>query len=109
MAFALQALESLREEGYYPFVAIFRWTYHEDQMMKEKLGLGMDYYFGEEIHRDYTTSYYCTGARTIVVTGFTKSNLALQRYSAAFILDTPIEANFYHAVDVKELLQCLPK
>ena len=107
MALTLDELKKLREKGYYPFVAIFKWTYQEDQEMKDRLGKGMDYYYGGGIHRDYTFNYYCTGARTLVIIGHTNSNKDLQRFSSRFILDTPIQAEIYHAVDVKELPHCV--
>jgi hypothetical protein len=107
MALPVDDLIKLREEGYYPFVAIFTWTYQEDKEMMKRLGKGMDYYYGRGIHRDYTFNYYCTGARKLVVIGHTNSNKDLQRFSSRFILGTPIQAEIYHAVDVKELPDCV--
>jgi hypothetical protein len=107
MALTLEVLKKLREQGYYPFIAIFKWTYEQDLDMKNRLGKGMDYYYGKGIHRDYTFNYYCTGARKLVVIGHTNSNKDLQSFSSKFILETPIQAEIYHAVDIKELPDCI--
>ena len=106
MALTNDELKELRAKGYYPFVAIFKWTHQEDGEMRDRLGKGMNHYYGEGINKKCTFNYYCTGARTLVVIGHTNSNMDLQRFSSRFIFGTAIEAEIHHAVDIKELPDC---
>ena len=109
----LTALESyigtLRDKGYYPFVAMFSWSYQDDLIAVDRLKqyLGTSYP-DTGIDSETAQAYYLTGARTYLLIGYTNSPIGLQRLCSSVIFNTPIQANIYHAVEAHQLLSVLP-
>ncbi len=96
--------EDLKKAGFYRFVAIFTWTYQDDDVaFKRLLQYSFDRFNAVGIDAATTQGYYLTGARTVIVIGHVKSPIALQNFCSSIIRNTPIQATFYHAVETGEI------
>ncbi|MBW2285698.1 MAG: hypothetical protein JRF65_14015 [Deltaproteobacteria bacterium] len=93
----------LRKEGHFPFVVMFSWDFEQDAEAVDKLGNIFDK-LPEGIPRDGVQAFYLTGARSMVVSGYTKSPVQLQRFCSAMTFQSAIEADVFHAVEVHELM-----
>ncbi len=91
----------LLTKGYYRFVVLFTWSGQEDTVAIQKLSPYIGHQFPSEMEIDKDTAqfYYLTGARTVLVIGYTKSAAGLQRFCSSVIRNTLINANVYHAVE----------
>ncbi len=98
------------QEGYYRFVVLFTWTGNEDTVAIQRLTpyIGHQFPSEMEIDSDNAQFYYLTGARTVLVIGYTKSAAGLQRFCSSVIRNTLINANVYHAVEGAEAAKALP-
>ncbi|MBI4963820.1 MAG: hypothetical protein HY913_11140 [Desulfomonile tiedjei] len=98
-----------RQEGAYRFVAIFNWTYQEDEIALKRFQPYFSHSFeGTGIDAATAVCLYLTGARTVIFSGFTTSAQGLQRFCSSIVFGTAIEVSFYHAVDANEISQVLP-
>ena len=57
-----------------------------------------------DLYLDSLRAFGLTGERTIILHGYTPSPQNLQRLSKALTFNSKIEASFYHAVEVHELM-----
>jgi hypothetical protein len=92
------------KEGYYPFVGIFNWDFTVD----EAAGARFEEAFvllkeSKDFDGDSMRGFYLTGERCLVLSGYTKSPVALERFCKSVIFNSAIEVNFYHAVEVHDL------
>ncbi|MBI4963823.1 MAG: hypothetical protein HY913_11155 [Desulfomonile tiedjei] len=96
---------------YYRFVVLFTWTGLEDNVAVQRLTPYVGHQFPPEMEIDSESAqfYYLTGARTVLVVGYTKSGAGLQRFCSSVIRDTLINANVYHAVEGYEAAKPIPK
>jgi hypothetical protein len=97
-------IKELKDGGFYRFVAIFTWTGQDDDVaFKRLLQYSFDRFNASGIHAKTTQGYYLTGARTVIVIGHVDSPIHLQHFCSSIIRNTPIQANFYHAVETSEI------
>ena len=90
------------EDGYFRFVAKFKWEAGEDDIARRRL-IPLFENLPRGIHRKTIQGFYLTGEREIIFVGQAKSPMALQRFCTAVIYDAPIEARISHAVEIHEL------
>lgn len=105
------AVEKLKEKGYYRFVAMFTWAGQDDTVALQRLSPYIGHKFPPQMGIDPETAqfYYFTGARTVLVIGYTNSGAGLQRFSSSVTFGTDIKANIYHAVEGWEVAETVPK
>jgi hypothetical protein len=100
----LKRLKEIKEMGYFRFVAIFTWTYQEDDMASKRLlQWSKDGFTKVGIDWKTTRGYLLTGARTVIVIGHAASPAALQAFSSLITMNTAIQATYYHALETNEL------
>jgi len=99
-----ETIDALRKQGYFRFVAIFTWTYQEDAVVRSRLlQFSKEKFTKVGINWETTQGYYLTGARTVLVIGYVKSPAALQAFCSLVVMNTAIQATFYHAIETNEL------
>jgi hypothetical protein len=90
------------KEGYFRFIARFFWEMGQDDIARKRLIPLFDN-LPDGIDRDTLQGFYLTGEREIIFIGQAKSPMELQKFSTSVIYDAPIEARFYHGVEIHEL------
>ena len=106
MVYDNDTIMALRKKGYFRFVAIFTWTYQEDDVVSKRLlQWSKKAFTNVGINWETTQGYYLTGARTVLVIGYAESPAALQAFSSLITMNTGIQATYYHALETNELEQ----
>jgi hypothetical protein len=90
------------KNGFFRFIARFFWEIGQDNIARERLIPLFDN-LPDGIDRDTIQGFYLTGEREIIFIGQAKSPMELQRFCTSVIYDAPIEARFYHGVEIHEL------
>ena len=105
------AVYGLMKGGHYRFVAIFTWSGQEDKVAVERLRPYIGHKFPEKmgIESDTAQFYYLTGARTVLVIGYTKSGIGLQQFCSSIIFGTDIKVSVHHAVEGYEAAEAVPQ
>ncbi|UCE06972.1 MAG: hypothetical protein JSW07_02730 [bacterium] len=89
-------------KGYFRFIARFFWEIGQDDIARKRLIPLFDN-LPEGIDRDTIRGFYLTGEREIIFIGQANSPMELQKFCTSVIYDAPIEARFYHGVEIHEL------
>jgi hypothetical protein len=90
------------KDGYFRFIARFFWDMGQDDIARKRL-ISLFDNLPDGIDRDTMQGFYLTGEREIIFIGQAKSPMELQRFCTSVIYDAPIEARFYHSVEIHEL------
>ena len=100
-------IDRLEKEGYRPFVIVFTWEFDEDKTAVVKMA---------DLHQKLESlgvqaghGWYLTGMRTMIVIGWSNSNLALQRLCATVTYGNSIQADLCNAVDIHDLASIMEK
>ena len=96
------------EDGYYGFTAIVSWEKGDDEIARQRL-LPLMKILPKGIPRDTFQGFYLTGERKMIFIGQTDSAGALQEFSTHIIFDSPVEARFYHCVEIHKMAQLYQK
>jgi len=96
-----EQITDLMEDGYNPFVILFSWDFEADKEATLKMNNLHEKF--EEMGIQYGEGWYLTGNRTMIVLGYVRSNIELQKLCLSVTYDTPIQADVYHAIDVHDL------
>jgi hypothetical protein len=97
-----------REDGFYDFTAIVSWEKGDDEIARQRL-LPLIKKLPAGIEFDTFQGYYLTGERKMIFIGRTRSAGALQELSSLIIYDSPIDARFYHTVEIHKMSQLYEK
>lgn len=90
------------KEGYFRFIAKFSWGVGHDEIARQRLIPLFDN-LPDGIDLDTLQGIYLTGEREILFIGQASSPMELQKFCTSVIYDAPIEAHFYHGVEIHEL------
>ncbi len=98
------------QDGYFRFVAMFTWPPQEDKVARERFRQLLDrvdqldeLLAGTGILPGQSQAYILTGARTVLIIGYTNSGPGLYSFCSSIMFNTAIQANIYHAVEANEL------
>ncbi len=98
--------KDLIQGAYYRFIAIFTWTFQDDEVARERFKKWSDFdglLEKTDIVPKHTRAYSLIGERTLIVIGLAKNMHGLHQYCSEITFKTGIEARFYSAVDIDEL------
>lgn len=96
------------EDGYYGFIAIVSWEKGDDETARKRL-LPLMKILPNGIPKDTFQGFYLTGERKMIFIGQTESAGVLQELSSRIIYDSPLEARFYHCVEIHKMAQIYQK
>jgi hypothetical protein len=92
--------------GYYRFVALLTWPPQGDAVAAKTLARVL--HAPQGVDTVNTHAYNLTGARSVIIVGFTPNAQGLQTFISSIVFGTEIEAKVYHAVEALELGDLLP-
>jgi hypothetical protein len=94
-------IAKFEKKGYRPFIILFSWEFDDDATAVAKMS---------DLHQKLDRldiqaghGWYLTGMRTMIVVGWSNSNLTLQRLCATVTFGNGIQAEVCHAVDIHNL------
>ncbi len=89
-------------QDFYGFLAIVTWDKENDEEASARL-LRLFDELPDGIHRESFQGYYLTGERKLIFIGKTANAESLQVLSSKIIYKVPIEAKFYHTIEIHKM------
>ena len=110
-------VEELRKEGYFPFVALFKWTPEQNDDAHQRFDRFDNTPSGLLWHtgiNDATVQGYYLKSKDILELGFVvigqvKTEEGLEDFCSNVIYNNSIEATFYHRVEALNLKKVHPR
>ena len=94
-------IRKLEEKGLRPFIILFNWEPAEDSAAAQSMLNLHETLEKKGIQGGH--GWYLTGKRTMIIIGWTDSNLKLQDLCMSVTYGTEIEADVCYAIDVHDL------
>jgi hypothetical protein len=94
-------IRELEEKGFRPFIILFNWQSPEDGAAAQKMFTLHETLEKKGIQGGH--GWYLAGKRTMVIIGWTDSNVRLQELCLSVTYGTGINAEVCYAIDVHEL------
>ncbi len=102
-----ELIEKLKKKGFNPFIIHFTWEARDDGLAAKNM-----FTLHEELEEKGIQGghgWYLTGRRTMIVIGWTDSNVKLQELCLAVTYKTEIQADVSHCIDIHDLVSVVEK
>jgi len=102
-----ELIQGLKENGFNPFIIHFTWEPREDSLAAQNMFTLHKALEEKGIQGGH--GWYLTGRRTMIVIGWTDSNVKLQELCLAVTYKTEIRADVSHCIDIHDLASVVEK
>lgn len=102
-----ELIQRLKETGFNPFIIHFTWEPREDGLAAQNMFTLHEKLEEKGIQGGH--GWYLTGRRTMIVIGWTDSNVKLQELCLAVTYKTEIQADVNHCIEIHDLASVVEK
>jgi hypothetical protein len=102
-----ELIQRLKEKGFNPFIIHFTWEPRDDGLAAQNMLTLHEELEKWEIQGGH--GWYLTGRRTMIVIGWTYSNVKLQELCLSVTYKTEIQADVSYCIDIHDLASVVEK